>query len=138
MGYGISTNMVFGVLLSPEESAKLHEAISKSFRDADDADEDDEGQDLYGWLEEKELVLIAEDSDSRIHNTQYEPGFEHCFGILIADKGYGSSMSAAEFKAASAGDHGHLAERFKELCQPLLDEAGVTAEPGTQVASYMA
>ena len=130
MGYGISTNLIFGVLLSPEDSTKLYGVISAILAQKD--------HDMYDWLEENEITMIAEDSDSRIHDTQYEEGFEHGFGVLIADKGYGSSMSSAEFKEAANSDHEVAVERFKQVCQPLLDAAGIKDEPESQTVSYMA
>jgi hypothetical protein len=131
MGYGINTNLVLGIMLSSEEAAKLHDFITQNQLATS-------GLDLYDWLEESEIVMVASNTDSRIHNTQYEPGFEHCFGVLVADKGYGASMSSEEFRQAAAANDTPARERFSQLCAPILDAAKIQSGVGRHAVTHMA
>ena len=80
--------------------------------------------------QEDNVVMVAEDSDSRIHNTTYEKGFDHAVGILIADKGHFVSMTSKDFAVAMGNPPVKQQADFNLLIQPLLNAAGINQVPG--------
>lgn len=159
MRYGISTTAFFGVMLSWKDTDKLAKVIKQRVNTLGlkpDKDEDESFEDvglgvfeqfealMYHQepsLEEEEygyIVMIAEDTDSRIHNTSFEEGANHGVGFLIADKGYGSQTTSKAFAAKMKEDVSRERELFAKLIQSLLDEANIKEEPGLNVVSYTA
>lgn len=142
MGYGISTNAIFGVQLDPSQSKKLHQALLATAQ----ADDYDGGHlclySLLGRISKKSachIDLIAEDSDSRIHNTTYEDGFEHTFGVLVARKGYGARSTSQEFSAKMNEDLSAHKQAFNTVAAPILAAAGLGhLEPSLVIGSYTA
>lgn len=158
MGYAISQNLMYGLLLDPEQSQRLSRHIKMEFKKIKNATPNFFSaveQQVWNneWDEELNMVvptffdvlgtgivtMIAQDSDSRIHNTTYEEGCEHGFGVLLANKGYGSHTTNAEFSAKmSTGPTQKEIDEYTQYCQPLLDAIGVTDLPSLQVVSYTA
>lgn len=113
MGYGINTQMIHGLYLDPQQSKQLHDGITAWLQTgAGDAlgGGINAESDLFDVLEmlgdEDEeagirVTMVSEDTHSTIHSTTYEAGRFHGFGILLADKGYGSYRPDADFAKAS-------------------------------------
>ena len=152
MGYGISTNAIYGVFLSASESKLVRQAIENyvnnlpKTQDVLDVLDDEYGGDALSFFIYSEfsktgpnVSMIAEGSDSRIHNTTYEDGFEHSFGVVVANKGYGSHMDSKTFgqKLAQGPSVSDIA-LFNKVCAPVLAQAGITEVPQMVVASYTA
>ena len=141
MGYGISTNCVYGVFLDSEEAKRLRDEIIKSMPNEYDS--------VYTSLEELvnnydnncpfNVEMVAEDSDSRIHDTSFEEGFDHVFGVVLASKGYGGSGSNEDFnQKMREGASQEQIELYNSVCVPLLKSAGLDFNPYINIVSYTA
>jgi len=127
MGYGIGTSAMYGVSLSADEAHKMAEVLENLF-----------GSDWTGELEgcnANDWLMVAEDTDSRIHNNTYEPGYEHVLGVLIASKGYGSAWTTDGFERALRADWTPQETVFKKDLEPLLIQAGIVKSPGLVMGS---
>jgi len=154
MGYGISNNVIYGHLLTPQQSQELMEHMQREFtRNKADVDMDDfEAEDFdeeefddllaHFQLDSYNLsqgILIAEDTDSRCENTTFEPGYTHGFGVLLATKGYGGLSTPQDFQnKLNSGPTAQEIATYNTNCLPLLQAIGVTDPPALQVVSYMA
>lgn len=158
MGYGISQNLMYGLLLDAEQSQRLSEHMQMEFQTIKNTtpnffsaveqqvwdNEWDEELNMvvptfFNTLGARIVTMIAQDSDSRIHNTTYEEGCEHGFGVVLTRIGYGSDTSNAAFNAKmSTGPTQQEIDEYTRFCQPLLDAIGVTDPPSLQVVSYTA
>jgi len=152
MGYGISQNLMYGVVLDPEQSRQLREHIQSEFPKfktanpvlIQESEWEDEWDDQINMIldmlfGESNCNMIAQDSDSRIHNTTYEDGCEHGFGVVLARLGYGTHTTSREFNAKmNAGPTQQDIDQFAQHCQHMLDAIGVTEPPTLQVVSYTA
>lgn len=152
MGYGISTNAVFGVFLSVDESKLVKQAIENYVKnlpktqDVLDVLDDEYDGDAVSFFIDSEfsktgpyISMISEGSDSRIDHTIYDEQFEHSFGVVLARKGYGSHMDSKTFnqKLAQGPSPSDIA-LFNKVCAPILAQAGITEAPSMVVASYTA
>ena len=159
MSYGISQNLMYGLVLTSEQSQRLRKHILLEFNKMKNTTPNfysaiEKQVWDHEWDEELNMVvptffntlgassvvkMIAEDSDSSVHNTTYEDGFEHGFGVLLIRKGYGSHTTSSEFSAKmSTGPTQQEIDDYTHYCQPLLDAIGVTHSPLLHVVSYMA
>lgn len=143
MGYSLTTQAIYGLYLDPDESAKLMDAIQAWL--LTDAGSNvrahmDDDEDIFGFLEamssEEEdayqVVMAAEESDSRIHNTRYEEDFFHGFGILLAEKGEDDFKSAVRQGASE-----EQKAIFQQVLGPIVKLAGLDEmELGTVIVSY--
>lgn len=155
MGYGISKNVIYGHLLNPLQSHQLMVHMQQEFArskgvsdvDMEDFDEDDFEQDIDRLLAHfhmhshtlSKCTLIAEDTDSRCEDTTFEEGYNHGFGVMLANKGYGGLNTPQDF--ASKMNSGPTAQEiatYNNHCLPLLQAIGVTDPPTIHVVSYMA
>jgi len=130
MGYGIVTTLLYGVSLSPDKSKQLYGFLEREYLAP-------QGLSLGEWLDKVGLVMHAEDSDSRIHNNDYEEEFEHMFGVAISQKGYGSRPGSSEkFQQALVDPTNPFADQFYKVAEPILLAAGVHEEAGVQTSTF--
>ena len=146
MGYGINTTAFWGVVLSWDDTQKLMTAIQNSFA----ANGLSATNSSYPWgmrgkdfldalivhldpavagRNASNVVMMADDSDSRTGSTSYQEDHEHGVGFMISEKGYGSRTTSHDFAAAMTNSTAKQASDFDRLIQPLLDAAGIKEVP---------
>ena len=149
MGYGISTTAFWGVVLSWDDTQKLMTAIQNALAANGVSTNASgpwgmQGKDFLDALivhldpavagrRASNVVMVADDSDSRTGSTSYQEDHEHGVGFMIAEKGYGSNTSSRDFSAAMTNSTAKQASDFDRLIQPLLDAAGIKEIPSVNV-----
>jgi len=153
MGYGISNNVIYGHLLTPQQSHELMDHMKREFtqsmgRDVEDFESEDFDEDEFDDLIAhfhldtyalSQGTLIAQGTDSRCENTTYEYGYIHGFGVLLANTGYGALSTPQDFSnKLNSGPSAQEVATYNTHCLPLLQAIGVTDPPALHVVSYMA
>ena len=153
MGYGTTTTLFYGHSLDWEQSKKLVECMKDFITlnpthpvsnacDTVGISPSDIGFDWFEFFDHLsqsagvKIDMVAQDSDSRIHDTQFERGFNHAIGVLAASSGYGGEQSSKELsQIMNVGATSEHTKAYSAILEDWIKFAGVLDSPAMTMAS---
>lgn len=143
MSYTVTTIVFFGIELSQEEAKRIKQKyFSEEFFPSegnydpldftDDTVHNQSGVNTGRNRERNMPQMLADGTDSRIHNMDYEEGHQHYIGIYLASKGYAYNDKIKDFMKVPSEK---AVQNFEKYIRPILIAEGIEKEPDIEIVT---